>query len=110
MVFAIKKSALLYLELLLKWFCLKYAEKTGVNYIDSTSIAVCHNVRRYSHKVFTGIAGSTKNVKGWIYGIKLHLVINNNMQIVGYTFTGANIDDRAPVENITQHIMWITFW
>ena len=38
----LKKRALLYLELLLKWFCLKYAEKTGVNYIDSTSI--CYNV------------------------------------------------------------------
>lgn len=34
---------------------------TGISYIDSTKIAVCHNKRIYRHKVFKGLATRGKS-------------------------------------------------
>lgn len=33
---------------------------TGITFVDSTMIPVCHNMRRYSNKVFKGIATDGK--------------------------------------------------
>ncbi|MGP9514111.1 transposase, partial [Psychrobacter sp. AOP5-GZ1-6] len=44
---------------------------TGISYIDSTKIAVCHNKRIYRHKVFKGLATRGKSSMGWFYGFKL---------------------------------------
>ncbi len=47
---------------------------TGISYIDSTKIAVCHK-RIYRHKVFEGLATRGKSM-GWFYGFK-HAIINH---------------------------------
>lgn len=36
-------------------------ELTGVSFIDSTPLNVCHNCRAHSHKVFEGLVGWGKN-------------------------------------------------
>lgn len=59
----IKKRTLVYLALLLEWYCHK-AKATGVSYIDSTPIAVCHPKRISRNKVFAGIAKIGKTTKG----------------------------------------------
>jgi hypothetical protein len=46
--------------------------------IDSTSIAVCHPKRVSRNKVFKGIAKLGKTTNGWFYGLKLHVIINEN--------------------------------
>ena len=33
---------------------------TGITFVDSTMIPVCHNLRRYANKVFKGIATDGK--------------------------------------------------
>lgn len=38
---------------------------TGIAFVDSTPIAVCHNRRIFSHKVFKDIAQRGKNSVGW---------------------------------------------
>ena len=48
---------------------------SGINFIDSTTLKVCHNRRIYSHKVFEGLAKRGKSSTGWFYGFKSHLVI-----------------------------------
>ena len=50
--------------------------QTGVAFIDSTSLAVCHNKRIGRHKVFQAIAARGKTSMGWFYGLKLHVIIN----------------------------------
>ena len=50
---------------------------TGISFIDSTALAVCHNRRIRQHKVFTGIAQRGKTSLGWFYGFKVHLVVND---------------------------------
>jgi hypothetical protein len=80
------------------------ATSTGIGFIDSTSIIVCHPKRIYGHKVFKGIAQLGKTTKGWFYGFKLHLVCNHRGELFACKITPANVDDRTPVPEMTQNL------
>ena len=67
---------------------------TGINYIDSTPLRVCHNRRIHQHKVFRGIADRGHCSMGWFYGFKLHLIINDKGELMSFYLTKANVDDR----------------
>lgn len=69
---------------------------TGISFVDSTMIPVCHNLRRFSNKVFKGLATDGKGTMGWCHGFKLHFVCNDRGEILTFCFTGANVDDRDP--------------
>lgn len=73
------------------------AECSGISFVDSTSLAVCHNRRIHAHKVFTGLAKRGKTSVGWFYGFKLHVVINHLGELLGIRLTPGNVDDRKPV-------------
>ena len=77
-------------------------EKTGVYFIDSTTIEVCHIKREKQNKVFKDLAEKSKSTKGWFFGFKLHLVINHKGEIMAFKLTKARTDDRAPIEELTQ--------
>lgn len=72
-------------------------KETGVYFVDSTSLAVCHNLREKANKVFKNIAAKGKTSTGWFYGFKLHLICNDRGEIVRFALTKGNIDDRVPV-------------
>ena len=76
-------------------------EVTGIAFIDSTSLKVCHNRRIHSHKVFKDLAQRGKNSMGWFYGFKLHLIINEHGELLAFKFTAGNVDDRKPVPDMT---------
>ncbi|OKO96963.1 transposase [Xenorhabdus eapokensis] len=78
---------------------------TGIAFIDSTSLSVCHNIRIPRHKVFAGIAQRGKNSMGWFYGFKLHLVVNHQGEILALKVTAGNVDDREPVRELTTELM-----
>ena len=67
---------------------------SGISFIDSTSINVCHNKRISRNKVFDGIAKRGKTSTGWFYGFKLHLTINDEGEILSFCITPGNVDDR----------------
>ncbi len=69
---------------------------TGITFIDSTKISVCHNKRIKRNKVFDGIAKVGKSTMGWFYGFKLHLVCNDRGELLSFCLTPANVDDRDP--------------
>ena len=69
---------------------------TGISFVDSTMISVCHNLRRYANKVFKGVATDGKGTMGWCHGFKLHLLCNDRGEIITFCLTGANVDDRNP--------------
>jgi len=52
-----------------------YGECTGISFIDSTPLAVCHNRPINHHRTFAGVAQRGKNSVGWFFGFKLHLVV-----------------------------------
>lgn len=77
---------------------------SGISFIDSTSLDVCLNQRIHSHKVFAGLAGRGKTSTGWFYGFKLHLVVNDQGEILRYCLTPGNVDDRKPVPHLAKKL------
>lgn len=73
---------------------------TGISFVDSTSIAVCKNYRIYSHKVFDGFAKRSKTTKGWFFGLKLHLVIDPQGNLIKVSFSSGNKDDRKALKQM----------
>lgn len=69
-------------------------ECTGISFIDSTPLQVCHIKREKQHKVFRGIAEKSKSTMGWYFGFKLHLIINDKGEVLSFCFSKANVDDR----------------
>jgi hypothetical protein len=82
---------------------------TGISYIDSTKIAVCHNKRIYRHKVFKGLATRGKSSMGWFYGFKLHAIINHKGELVSVKVTAGNTDDRVPVKDMATPVFGKVF-
>lgn len=73
-------------------------------FADSTKLSVCHIKREFSHKVTKGFAQKSKGSMGWFYGFKLHVIANELMQILNFTITPANVDDRKGLELIWKDI------
>jgi hypothetical protein len=77
---------------------------TGVSFLDSTKLAVCHNRRIAQHRVFRGLAARGKTSIGWFFGFKLHLVFNDCGELLTFHLTPGNIDDRAPVPQFAKQL------
>lgn len=88
----LKKYAAVPLVLFTKIICLSNC--TGISFVDSMSLAVCHNRRICSHKVFKSCARRGKTSVGWFYGFKLHLVINEYGQMIDFHLTSGNVADN----------------
>ncbi len=86
------------------YFTTLKGEATGIEFIDSTSIKVCHNLRIPRHKTFSGIAERGKGTMGWFYGFKLHLVTNYKGEIVDAKLTTGNVHDTKPVMELSRHL------
>ena len=77
---------------------------TGISFVDSTPLAVCRNQRIKRHKVFAGLAARGKTSMGWFFGFKLHLVVNDQGELLGCYLTAGNVDDRKPVPHLAKHL------
>jgi hypothetical protein len=77
---------------------------TGLSFIDSTPLKVCHNLRIKSHRVFKDIAQRGVSSTGWFYGFKVHLVINDCGDLLAVKFTPGNVDDRKPVPQLARRL------
>ncbi len=75
---------------------------SGISFIDSTSLKVCHNRRIQGHKVFAGCAQRGKTSVDWFYGFKLHLVVNDCGELLSLRLTPGNVDDRQPVPEMVK--------
>ena len=83
----------------------RMGRRTGLYYIDSTPLPVCHPRRINRHKVFAGLAERGKTSLGWFFGFKLHLVFNHERQIVALKLTPGNVNDTTPVPDLTQGLI-----
>lgn len=69
-------------------------ECTGISFIDSTVLPVCHNKRIKRNKVFKDVAKTGNSTMGWFFGFKLHLIINDKGEILSFYVSKGNVDDR----------------
>lgn len=69
-------------------------ECTGISFIDSTVLRVCHNKRIKRNKVFKDVAKVGKSTMGWFFGFKLHLIINDKGEILSFYLTQGNVSDN----------------
>lgn len=82
----------------------QYGQCSGISYIDSTTLAVCHNKRVHAHRVFEGLARHGKNSLGWFFGFKLHIVANDCGELLACCLTTGNVDDRVPVPQLAKSL------
>ncbi len=80
-------------------------EVTGISFIDSTAIAVCHVKRARAHKTFKRLAAWGKSSVGGYFGFKLHLIINDQGELLAAALTPGNTDDRKPVPDMTKALV-----
>ena len=97
----LQQKALMPMAVFLQFCCL--GKCTGVSFIDSTPIRVCHIKREFHHKTFKSLATKGQCSMGWFFGFKLHIVINDKGEILDFLFTQANVDDREPLKNKNFH-------
>lgn len=81
--------------ILLSLSIIKQNKKRSAKYyiVDSTSLPICANAYRYNLKIDHGLAKSGKNLNGWFFGFKAHLITNENLEIVGLTFSSGSVKD-----------------
>jgi len=79
-------------------------QTAGVAFIDSLPLAVCHNRRIPSHKVFAQVAERGKSSIDWFFGFKLHLIVNDQGELLAFHLTPGNVDDRKPVPRMAKEL------
>jgi len=89
---------------LCSYFASLKGKPTGIEFVDSTSISVCHNLRIPRHKTFDGIAKRGKGTMGWFFGFKLHLIVNYKGEIVAAKLTPGNTHDTKPVPELAKEL------
>jgi hypothetical protein len=82
------------------WILTKMTRQKGSKYhiVDSSPLPVCNNQHRFAAKLFKGLARSGKNLNGWFWGFKLHLIINHNMEIESIRISDGSTRDSSVLE------------
>jgi hypothetical protein len=89
---AIRKT-MPYLDLILEVFTQLNADKVQkFCIVDSTSLPVA-GYNKKDVKWALGSAGTSKNMHGFYQGFKLHIIINQNREIISVATTQANVHD-----------------
>jgi len=82
---------------------------SGISFIDSTILTVCHIRRAYSHKTFKGLASKGKTSTGWFFGLKLHLIINEKGELIAFQLTEGNAHDLSSIDFLVKKLFGYLF-
>ncbi|MBD1822990.1 IS982 family transposase [Cyanobacteria bacterium FACHB-DQ100] len=82
---------------------------SGISFMDSTALSVCHNRRIERNKVFENIAERGRTSVDWFFGFKLHLVVNDRGELLNIILTPGNTDDRKPVPQLLRQLFGKVF-
>lgn len=82
----------------------RFGRCTGVAFVDSTPLAVCHNRRITRNRVFKDLAARGRNTMDWFYGFKLHLIVNELGELLAVHLTPGKVDDRKPLQRMSKNL------
>lgn len=98
-----------YFDLVIEVLTTIYKEKKHELYIiDSTALPVSGYNGNYV-KWIGNEGGIGKNLHGWYYGFKLHIIVNSDLEIVSTKITSANVHDIQVLkhDSFIKHIKGI---
>ena len=84
-------------------------KQTGIYYIDSTSLPVCKLKRSKRNRTFKHIAEYGKTSMGWFFGLKLHLVINEQGELMAFCLTKGNKHDSTQADTLFANLEGLAF-
>jgi len=82
---------------------------SGISFIDSTILTVCHIRRASSHKTFKGLAAKGKTSTGWFFGLKLHLIVNEKGELLAFQLTDGSTHDLVPIDFLVKKLFGYLF-
>jgi hypothetical protein len=88
---------------------IKAGKPTGIYYIDSSCLPVCHLKRSKRHKTFDVIAEYGKTSVGWFFGLKLHIVTNDKGELLAFKITKGNNHDSKEAAFLLQSLQGLAF-
>lgn len=86
-------------------FFREHTPELAHKYADSTKLIVSEIYRSLSHKTAKGFASKSKTHTGWFYGFRLHIIINEWMEILGLKITTATEDERRTLATMWDDIV-----
>ena len=66
--------------------------------IDASKMPICKIIYANQASLGQGLADYGKNLEGWFFGFKIHLIINKNMEIIAFKFTPASTSDITALD------------
>ena len=88
---------------------LRCGKRTGIYYIDSSCLPVCHLKRSKRHKTFKQAAEYGRTSVGWFFGLKLHLVINDHGELIAFKITSGSHSDVKTAEPLLSNLQGLAF-
>jgi hypothetical protein len=88
---------------------IKGGKKTGIYYIDSSCLPVCHLKRSHRHKTFDNIAQYGRTSVGWFFGLKLHIVTNNRGELMAFKITKGHRNDCKEAASLLSALQGLAF-
>jgi transposase len=86
-------------------FFREHTPELAHKYADSTKLIVCEITRSLRHRVAKGYASKSKTHTGWFYGFRLHIVVNEWMEVLGLKITTATEDERRALATMWDGII-----
>ena len=77
-----------------------------LKFIDATPVAVCNNKRIFDHKVCDWFAERGKSTMWWFFGFKLHMIVDECWNLLAFTISPGNVDDRKVVKKMVRKLTW----
>jgi Transposase DDE domain len=84
-------------------------KRTGIYYLDSSCLPVCHLKRSKRHQTFDAIADYGRTSVSWFFGLKLHIVTNNQGELMAFTITRGNRNDSKEAKSLLKSLQGLGF-
>ena len=84
-------------------------KRTGIYYIDSSCLPVCHLKRSKRHKVFDSIAQYGRTSVSWFFGLKVHLVTNDRGELMAFRITKGHRHDSKEAKSLLSALTGLAF-